>query len=110
MHDRPAPVHCVPVVQHGLPAVPQAGVHRLLVPQRRPAWHLGPGLQQGWPFAPHAWQGLPAVSPRLTVLNLRPEHGLGRRAVLIAVDNIDPVRFRQLRVWLRWRCRAGRRA
>jgi len=50
------------------------------------------------------------VSPRLTVLNLRPEHGLGRRAVLITSDNVDPNGFRRLRVWLRWRCGVGKRA
>jgi toxin CptA len=49
------------------------------------------------------------VSPRLTVLNLRPERGLGRNAVLITADNADPDGFRRLRVWLRWRCGGGRR-
>ena len=48
------------------------------------------------------------VSSRLTVLNLRPERGLGR-AVLITTDNVDPDGFRQLRVWLRWRCGGGGR-
>ena len=49
------------------------------------------------------------VSARLTLISLRPEHGLGRRAVLITADNVDPDGFRQLRVWLRWRCGGGRR-
>lgn len=50
------------------------------------------------------------VSTRLTVLNVRPGQGLGRRTVLITGDNVDPDRFRQLRVWLRWRCGRGGRA
>ena len=49
------------------------------------------------------------VSARLTVVNLRPERGRGRRAVLITADNVDPDGFRRLRVWLRWRG-GGRRA
>ena len=50
------------------------------------------------------------VSARLTVLNLRPEHGRRLHAVLITGDNVDPEGFRRLRVWLRWRCGGGRRA
>ena len=45
------------------------------------------------------------VSARLTVLNLRPERGRGRNAVLITTDNVDPDGFRRLRIWLRWRYR-----
>jgi toxin CptA len=47
------------------------------------------------------------VSAQLTVLNLSPDHGRGRRAALITADNVDPDGFRRLRVWLRWRCGGG---
>jgi toxin CptA len=47
------------------------------------------------------------VSPLLTVLNLRPEGGRWTRHILIAADSVDAESFRRLRVWLRWRWRAG---
>ena len=40
----------------------------------------------------------------VTVVNLRSENGRRRVSALIAGDTLDPERFRQLRVWLRWRC------
>ena len=44
------------------------------------------------------------VSAVITVVNLRSESGRRRVSALIAGDTLDPERFRQLRVWLRWRC------
>jgi hypothetical protein len=46
------------------------------------------------------------VSPRLTILNLRPGRGKRTRRVIIVPDNVDSHDFRVLRTWLRWR-RAG---
>jgi len=46
------------------------------------------------------------VSPYLTVLNLRPHGSWGARHVVIFPDAIDPEAFRQLRVLLKWKCRA----
>lgn len=43
------------------------------------------------------------VSPRLTIVNLRP-HGRRRtRRVILVPDNVDPRDFRRLRQWLRWK-------
>jgi len=43
------------------------------------------------------------VSPRLTIVNLRP-HGRRRtRRVILVPDNVDPRDFRRLRMWLRWK-------
>ena len=44
------------------------------------------------------------VSTLLTVVSLRSETERRRVSALIAGDTVDPERFRQLRVWLRWRC------
>jgi toxin CptA len=41
------------------------------------------------------------VSPRLTILNLKPEGGRVRHVVLVP-DNVDARDFRRLRTWLRW--------
>ena len=47
------------------------------------------------------------VSPRLTIINLRP-HGTGRtRHVILVPDNVDPRDFRRLRMWMRWKNEAG---
>jgi len=48
--------------------------------------------------------GASFVSPRLTVLNLRPDAGRRGCSVLITPDSLDADGFRRLRVWLRWRC------
>ena len=46
--------------------------------------------------------GTSYVSPRLTILNLRPEgRRLARHAVLVP-DNVEAGDFRRLRTWLRW--------
>lgn len=42
------------------------------------------------------------VSPRLTLLNLKPEGGRRVRHVVLVPDNVDPRDFRRLRTWLRW--------
>ena len=42
------------------------------------------------------------VSPRLTVLNLRPEGGRLTRHLTLLPDNVDADAFRRLRVLLRW--------
>jgi toxin CptA len=42
------------------------------------------------------------VSPRLTILNLKPR-GSGRtRHIVLVPDNVDEHDFRRLRTWLRW--------
>lgn len=47
------------------------------------------------------------VSPRLTIVNLRPR-GKGRtRRVILVPDNVDPRDFRRLRMWMRWKSEAG---
>jgi len=47
------------------------------------------------------------VSPRLTIVNLRP-HGKGRtRHVILLPDNVDPRDFRRLRMWMRWKNEPG---
>lgn len=45
------------------------------------------------------------VSPWLTVVNVGLETGRGRRPVVLAPDGADADALRQLRVWLRYRCR-----
>ena len=42
------------------------------------------------------------VSPRLTVLNLKPQGGRRVRHVVLVPDNVDAGDFRRLRTWLRW--------
>ena len=46
------------------------------------------------------------ISPYLTVLNLSIEGEKRARHVVILPDVVDVEQFRQLRVWLRWRCKA----
>ena len=47
------------------------------------------------------------VSPRLTIVNLRPR-GRGRtRHVILVPDNVDPRDFRRLRMWMRWKNEPG---
>lgn len=46
------------------------------------------------------------VSPYLTVLNLSLEGERRARHVVLLPDVMDAEQFRQLRVWLRWRCKA----
>lgn len=43
------------------------------------------------------------VSPRLTILHLRPGRRKGTRRVIIVPDNMDSRDFRRLRMWLRWK-------
>lgn len=47
------------------------------------------------------------ISPYLTVLNLKIEVERRARHVVILPDAMDAEQFRQLRVWLKWRCKAG---
>lgn len=47
------------------------------------------------------------VSPRLTVLNLKPEGGRYARHVVLLPDNVDEREFRRLRTWLRWGARSA---
>ena len=42
------------------------------------------------------------VSPRLTILNLKPAGARSTRHVLLVPDNVDAQDFRRLRTWLRW--------
>lgn len=48
------------------------------------------------------------VSPRLTIVNLRPLGRRGMRRVILVPDNVDPREFRRFRVWLRWKQEQGR--
>ena len=43
------------------------------------------------------------VSPRLTIVNLRPRLRWGKRRLILVPDNVDPRDFRRLRTWLRWK-------
>jgi len=43
------------------------------------------------------------LSPRLTILNLRPRGRWAARHVILMSDNVDPREFRRLRIWLRWK-------
>jgi toxin CptA len=47
--------------------------------------------------------GSSTVSPRLTIVNLRPRRRWGTRRLILVPDNVDPRDFRRLRVWLRWK-------
>lgn len=47
------------------------------------------------------------ISPYLTVLNLKIETERRARHVVLLPDAMDAEQFRQLRVWLRWRCKEG---
>ncbi len=42
------------------------------------------------------------ISPRLTILNLKPQGARWTRHVLLVPDNVDARDFRRLRTWLRW--------
>lgn len=42
------------------------------------------------------------VSPRLTILNLKPRDGGRTRHIVLVGDNVDEHDFRRLRTWLRW--------
>lgn len=46
------------------------------------------------------------ISPYLTVLNLSLEGESMARHVVLLPDAIDKEQFRQLRVWLRWKCKS----
>jgi toxin CptA len=46
------------------------------------------------------------ISPYLTVLNLNIEGERRARHVVILPDAMDAEQFRQLRVWLRWKCKS----
>lgn len=47
------------------------------------------------------------ISPRLTIVNLRPR-GKGRaRHVILVPGNVDPRDFRRLRMWMRWKNEQG---
>lgn len=43
------------------------------------------------------------VSPRLTIVNLRPRLRWGTRRLILVPDNVDARDFRRLRMWLRWK-------
>jgi toxin CptA len=43
------------------------------------------------------------VSPRLTIVNLRPRLRWGTRRLILVPDNVDARDFRRLRTWLRWK-------
>lgn len=43
------------------------------------------------------------VSPRITIVNLRPRLRWGTRRLILVPDNVDPRDFRRLRTWLRWK-------
>jgi toxin CptA len=43
------------------------------------------------------------VSPRLTIVRLRPRGHAGTRRVILVPDNVDQRDFRRLRTWLRWK-------
>jgi toxin CptA len=43
------------------------------------------------------------VSPRLSIVSLRPWGRLGTRRVVLVEDNVGPQDFRRLRTWLRWK-------
>lgn len=47
------------------------------------------------------------VAPYLTVLNLRPRSRFLDCSVVIFPDSIDGEKFRQLRVWLRWKWKSS---
>jgi toxin CptA len=43
------------------------------------------------------------VSPRLTIVSMRPLGGARTRRVVLVEDNVEPRDFRRLRTWLRWK-------
>jgi toxin CptA len=43
------------------------------------------------------------VSPRLTIVSMRPRDRAGTRRVVLVEDNVEPRDFRRLRTWLRWK-------
>lgn len=43
------------------------------------------------------------VSPRMTIVNLRPRGWTSYRRVILVPDNVDADDFRRLRTWLRWK-------
>lgn len=43
------------------------------------------------------------VSPYLTVLSLKSRVSFFSRTIVIFTDGVDPEKFRELRVWLRWK-------
>ncbi|SDH96264.1 protein YgfX [Nitrosomonas sp. Nm132] len=45
------------------------------------------------------------VTPYLTVLSLKSPHSIFSRNIVIFPDGIDVEKFRQLRIWLRWKWR-----
>ena len=47
------------------------------------------------------------VSPRLTIVSIRPQGGWASRHVILVPDNVDPRDFRRLRMWLRWKRDGG---
>ncbi len=47
--------------------------------------------------------GTSYVSPRLTIVHLRPRDRRVMRRVILVPDNVDPQDFRRLRTWLRWK-------
>jgi toxin CptA len=47
------------------------------------------------------------VSPRLTIVNLRPRGRRRMRHVILVPDNVDPRDFRRLRMWMRWKNEPG---
>ena len=47
--------------------------------------------------------GASTVSPRLTIVNLRPLRRWGTRRLILVPDNVEPRDFRRLRLWLRWK-------
>jgi hypothetical protein len=49
--------------------------------------------------------GTSYVSPRLTILNLKPDDRRLVRHVVVVPDNAEAGDFRRLRTWLRWTCR-----
>jgi toxin CptA len=51
--------------------------------------------------------GATFVSPRLTVVNLRPRGKWLARRVILVPDNVDARDFRRLRMWLRWKSGDG---
>ena len=46
--------------------------------------------------------GTSYVSPRLTILNLKPKDRRLVRHVVLVPDNVEARDFRRLRTWLRW--------
>lgn len=47
------------------------------------------------------------VNPWLTVFSLRMKNGRCLRHIVVLPDAVEPEAFRQLRVWLKWKCAAA---